>query len=336
MSAYLRFDRRGFTLIELLVVIAIIAILIGLLLPAVQKVREAAARAQCQNNMKQLGLAVHNFADNNQSRFPNAHTSPYPSPSVVAPGRIVNVSYRILLFPYIEQDPAFKTALQGIKPADLQPITADTSIWDCNSSSTVINSHSRLVIVKVFQCPSDYGITSAGMSRANSAYSGASYSGNWNIFGTPFSGTGTSVVKLTTIKDGTSQTILWGESMAFCQRIDAVANAGNYIWHSQNAHVHFLIGWANTDPAVTPVGANHTNWNLPPQIQPILTSMPAPSTGGRDPKECDRSRPSSGHAGSSVVCMGDGSVRNVSESISQTTWQAALLPEDGVPLGSDW
>ena len=75
------------------------------------------------------------------------------------------------------------------------------------------------------------------------------------------------------------------------------------------------------------------NWNLPPQIQPRIT---ATAVGTVDPNQCDAGRPSTGHTGGSLAGMGDGSVRVVGASVSQTTWQAALLPDDGVPLGSDW
>ena len=94
-------SRSGFTLIELLVVIAIIAILIGLLLPAVQKVRQAAARAQCENNLKQLALAVHNYAGSGKF-FPSNGPDQTYSPS----GR--NWSWLARILPYIEQDNLFK------------------------------------------------------------------------------------------------------------------------------------------------------------------------------------------------------------------------------------
>src|SRR4051794_7536716 len=104
--------RGGFTLIELLVVIAIIAILIGLLLPAVQKVREAAARIKCQNNLKQIGLASHNYASANTYLPPGyiGPKDPAQGPSVSAP----YVSSLAILLPYLEQDPLFRSMLASI------------------------------------------------------------------------------------------------------------------------------------------------------------------------------------------------------------------------------
>ena len=109
---------RGFTLVELLVVIAIIGILIGMLLPAVQQVREAARRTQCLNNMKQLGLACHNFASA-QSRFPpganwSRSSDPQRNESIIDRGE--RISWAVFLLPFIEQTnlhDGFKTATSG-------------------------------------------------------------------------------------------------------------------------------------------------------------------------------------------------------------------------------
>src|SRR5437879_1302392 len=104
----LRRSRRAFTLIELLVVIAIIAVLVGLLLPAVQKARDAAARSQCTNNLKQIGLALHNFHDANKN-FPSSGevTAIDPSTGSVATG-FVRHSLFTWLLPYVEQDDIYK------------------------------------------------------------------------------------------------------------------------------------------------------------------------------------------------------------------------------------
>src|SRR5262245_19025962 len=97
--------RRGFTLLELLVVIAIIAILIGLLLPAVQKIREAANRMKCSNNLKQIGLAIHNFHDTNDGMPPAWKYEP-PAPSTRVTGVVESWGFNIL--PFLEQDNLFR------------------------------------------------------------------------------------------------------------------------------------------------------------------------------------------------------------------------------------
>src|SRR5262249_8320419 len=124
----------GFTLIELLVVIAIIAVLIGLLLPAVQKVRDAAARMQCTGNLKQISLALHNYASSYESKLP-------PLTSSVNGGCGVNASLLFVLLPYVEQDPLYRIGMATGRDS-----------WTGNLPG---GGKLSAQVIKTFLCPSD-------------------------------------------------------------------------------------------------------------------------------------------------------------------------------------
>src|SRR5262245_26326592 len=153
---FLRMARtRGFTLIELLVVIAIIAILIALLVPAVQKVREAAARTQCTNNVKQMSLALHNFHDTNKRLPPllgRGQPSLQPAPAAGQPNNPPWGNVHFYILPFIEQDNFYKS-------------TYDPNVDGNNSSNGYRPWINRWTPMKIYICPSDPSIPNDGIGR---------------------------------------------------------------------------------------------------------------------------------------------------------------------------
>jgi prepilin-type N-terminal cleavage/methylation domain-containing protein/prepilin-type processing-associated H-X9-DG protein len=314
-------NRSGFTLIELLVVIAIIAILIGLLLPAVQKVREAAARLTCSNNLKQLGLATHNYHDTNNE---------------LPPGWDFATSWGALglVLPYIEQGNLYNT----MDPK--QPLTA------------AVNAPGVLAAVKLYLCPSDKTNPQPALGGATNYHTN---NGNTPVFvvarglnlDTPPNGTfftNSKGITIQGISDGSSNTALASERLmadgnmaasspredtfngpngavgrpatadeaaTWCNSVD-VTNLSNQFpifmgapWaHGQHSYQHII-----------PPNGRSCGW---------LVSLRASMT------------PSSRHSGGVNLLLGDGSVRFVRDSVSVATWRAVGSRNGGEVIGNDF
>ncbi len=288
---------RGFTLIELLVVIAIIAILIGLLLPAVQKVREAAARSQCSNNLKQLSLGMINMADTYGGKLPGS-IGLYPQ--VVHPwvGATNNGDGGTLLhlLPFIEQDNLYKSALVGAGVDGRNNNLPTYSQW----TGQVQNAK-----IKTYICPSDPTQQDGRPARSSYGVNGQVFrEGYWALNTLRFPAAFT---------DGTSNTIFFTDKLAWC-------NTGG---HPDN----YWPDWGpvfSSDDFGDPTGVTAPG----PQIQPRQL--------GSGQAVCNGSLASSPHTAGIQAGLADGSVRFVSGSISPTTWWFALTPNGGETLGSDW
>ena len=299
--------RRGgaFTLIELLVVIAIIAILIGLLLPAVQKVREAAARSTCSNNLKQIGLAFHNYASANQDKLPPVND--WQGPTL---GWTVGT---YLILPFMEQDAIYKRSF--------------------NSGASWGNLN-HVAVIKGYLCPSDSN-HNAGVAYNNGSWSVTSYSWVYPFFGSSpqfiaAAGNWGSYCKYTVgnIPDGSSNQV------GVCERWTGYPSYG---WASLSMHPPggnnspwgYADGWTHLY-GQRPTGQNPAAWanlqNYTPQINPNAT--------GSNPI-AHPYYPNTRHSVELCLLM-DGSVRGVSGSVAGVTWARACTPDDGNPLNSDW
>jgi type II secretory pathway pseudopilin PulG len=303
-----------------LVVIAIIAILIALLVPAVQKVREAAARTQCDNNLKQIGLAVHNFVDTWKvvppvEGCPSTATNPYNGQPGTSQG------YGTLFFyilPYIDQQPLFLQA--NGNSMNLTGITTVLTVYLCPSDASSVTPSGG--------CGN---MISTAVQRDN--YASCNYAANVMVFDPRYS---RNIVQA--MPDGTSNTVIMVERFRNCNNVagggctlpawawNTIVNGGD-CWTSptfgaEQASAYGINGGAinnmNCGGAQAVYNGNET-FQVGPSIQ-----------------NCNWYITQGPHSSSMQVGIGDGTVRGVSSSITYNTWQAVCNPADGVQPGSDW
>jgi prepilin-type N-terminal cleavage/methylation domain-containing protein len=341
----------GFTLIELLLVIAIIAVMIGLLLPAVQKIREAASRAQCLNNLKQIALAAHNAHDIN-GRFP-------PQAGTYGGAFFAPIFYHLL--PYLEQNNVhskarFLDSAAGLGTPMPNPMTTidigiNWPVWESASGPIFL----RQTRIKTYQCPTDPTLGNA----LDWGDGDCSYAANFLVFGGMQNASTVPIVApapagnfetvwdaranlQSSFPDGTSNTVLFAEKLARC---DGTGVPGGS-WWMRGVFFGIASGMpgAGSDDSFPGdrlscvfgggVGKDGVAWlqgiDSKFQVRPDNPLQDA-ATGGR----CDRRLASTYHSVMQVA-LADGSARAIAADISALTWSQVLTPAGGENLSIDW
>ncbi len=342
--------RHGFTLIELLVVIAIIAILIGLLLPAVQKVREAAARMETHNNLKQITLAAHNCNDNYHKLPPaTGWFGQDPAPNMCNVQGMIFMTVHIYLMPFFEQEPLYKTIINSL---------TSTSPW--LSSSTYMGMASMPPMLAEQQVVPPL-LSPQDPTRVNRGAGATNFAANLRVF----SDSGANTLYTKGIDTTISNPWFYGTASLETTFADGTSNTIAF------ATIYSVCGTPGSMPTwwFSPAGGNYSGDMMSPPntLLPNVPFFGIQGVNGGGPNNLPASLPASADVGGSGAFTGeifqiqpnatacinmytpqalsssglsvslfDGSVRTVSPSISVNSWWVAVQPNDGMPLGADW
>jgi len=308
MIFFERRRNRGFTIIELLVVIAIIAILVSLLLPAVQQAREAARRSACKNNLKQLALALHNY-ESTYRVFPPGYIHKFgPSGTPEEPANHAGLAWGTMLLPQLEQSNLYST------------FDSNVPVWD------IVNLEPRETSLSVFLCPSDPYSDGNFVVRDDTIdpverYAAASYAANWgpsdaivNLDDTPLQSQGVfyrnSATRFRDITDGLSNTLILGER-----------TNGPLPGTTAGGHSSFETAWPAAVREVFDPTDDHGHMVL-------FETQFRPNQIGTDDKGL-----SAPHEGIGQFALGDGSVRAISENIDEVIYNSLGTRAGGEVIG---